>query len=133
MKSSYRDLIAWQKAMDLVDSVYAVVRAFPKHELFNLVSQMRSSASSVAANIAEGRGRGTNRDFRGFLRKARASLMELETHIEIARRQRYVSDADAERLFAESLRVVRLINGLIRRLTSLIDSGEQQAASGKRT
>ena len=119
--------------MDLVDFVYGVVREFPRDELFGLTSQMRRSATSAPANIAEGRGRHSFREFRVFLRRARASLMELETHVEIARRQHYISDETAKKLFADSLRVVQLINGLIRNLSGRIRLGDRRPATGDRT
>ena len=133
MHSSYRDLLSWQKAMDLVDSVYSNVRAFPRYEMFGLTAQMRSAASSVPANIAEGQGRHSFREFRQFLRRARASLMELETHIEIARRQRFLTQDNARGLLEESMRVVQLINGLIRHISIRLANGERQTANGKPT
>ena len=118
--------------MDLVDSIYAVTRTFPKSEMFGMMAQMRSAASSVPANIAEGRGRGSFRDYRAFLRRARGSLMELETHIETSRRQKYVTDEAAERLFSQSLRVAQLLNGVIRHTTELIRAGDRRPATGDR-
>jgi four helix bundle protein len=83
---SYRELIVWQKAMDLVAQVYLLTERFPKEEIYGLTSQMRRSAVSIPANIAEGRHRGTRSDYVQFLRIAYSSGAELETHIEIAKR-----------------------------------------------
>jgi four helix bundle protein len=79
MGHSYRDLIAWQKSMDLVESTYRLTRTFPREEVYGLVSQMRCAAVSVPSNIAEGQGRMSCGEFRQFLGHARGSLLELET------------------------------------------------------
>ena len=82
---SYRDLIVWQRAMQLVITIYQLSEQFPKEELYGLTSQMRRAAISIPTNIAEGRHRGTKKDFLQFLRIAYGSAMELETEIEIAK------------------------------------------------
>jgi four helix bundle protein len=116
MKSSYRDLLAWQRSMDLVDHVYVVARDFPEYEKLGLAAQMRRAAVSVPCNIAEGQGRSSPRDFSRFLRTARGSALELETEILIARRQSFIAPAVADVLLDECVRVSQLINGLIRHL-----------------
>ena len=83
---TYRDLVAWQKAMTLAEHAYRVTAAFPNEEKFGLVAQMRRAAVSVPSNIAEGFGRAQRLDFRRFLEMARASLFELQTQGELARR-----------------------------------------------
>jgi four helix bundle protein len=83
---TYRDLIAWQKAMALAEQAYRVTRAFPDEEKFGLVSQMRRAAVSVPSNIAEGFGRAQRLDFRRFLEMAKGSLFELQTQAELSRR-----------------------------------------------
>ncbi|HEY4933768.1 MAG TPA: four helix bundle protein [Terriglobales bacterium] len=70
MGASYKDLVAWQKAMDLVTDVYKVTRAFPKEEVYGLTSQLRRAAVSVPSNIAEGQGRKGDGEFKHFLRLA---------------------------------------------------------------
>ena len=84
MNKSYRDLVAWQKAMDLVTAIYQITTSFPKEELYGLTSQLRRAAISVPSNIAEGQGRRGVAEFRHFLRQASGSLMELETQMMIA-------------------------------------------------
>jgi four helix bundle protein len=116
-KQSYRDLVAWQRAMDLVDDIYTCVRGFPSDELFGLTTQMRRAATSIPNNIAEGHGRFSFRDFRQFLRKARGSALELETEIMIAKRQGFISAETESALLEKAGLVGRLINGLIRHLT----------------
>jgi len=83
---SYKDLIVWQKSISLVVEIYNLTSCFPKEELYGLTSQMRRSAVSIPSNIAEGRGRGTARDFMQFLRIALGSTNELETQIVISKR-----------------------------------------------
>lgn len=115
---NYRDLIAWQKAMDLVEGVYRTSRQFPKEELYALCSQIRRSAVSVPSNIAEGEGRGSPREFVQFLRIAHGSLRELETQVLIAQRLSYVKDKEAASLLDVAAEVGRLITGLIRSMKS---------------
>ena len=78
-ESTYRQLIAWQKAVDLCVSLYEFADSFPRAERFALTSQLRRAGVSVPSNIAEGRGRGTPREYRRFLLQARGSLYEIET------------------------------------------------------
>ncbi len=114
----YRNLLAWQTATDLAADIYARAEQFPSRERFILSQQICRAAVSVPSNIAEGRGRGTRKDFCHFLRQARASLYELETHTTLARRLRYVSEQQETELLQRSTRVLRLINGLIRRFSN---------------
>jgi four helix bundle protein len=79
MSKSYRDLVAWQKAMDLVADIYRLTSDFPKEEIYGLTSQLRRAAVSVPSNIAEGQGRDGGGEFKYFLRLSLGSLMELET------------------------------------------------------
>lgn len=92
MKRNHRSLKAWQQAIQLVEHVYALTASFPKEELFGLSSQMRRAAVSVPANIAEGAARSGSRELIRFLGIAAASLSELDTHVEIARRLGYLTD-----------------------------------------
>jgi len=85
-------LAAWQKSVDLVEAVYAATKSFPKEEMFGLIGQMRRAAVSVPANIAEGAARGGTKELVHFVNIASASLSELDTHIEIARRLGYLKD-----------------------------------------
>jgi four helix bundle protein len=114
--TTFRDLLAWQKAMDLVDCIYQEVRSFPKSETFGLSFQLRKSASSIPSNIAEGRGRHSTPDYRHFLRQARGSAQELDTQIEIAMRQGFIAETRARELMKLANRVGQLINGLLRSL-----------------
>jgi four helix bundle protein len=87
---SHRDLIVWQKAMDFVESVYAAATRFPKEEKYALTSQLRRAVVSVPSNIAEGQGRRLAKEYLYFLAKARGSLLEADTQLEIAVQPGYI-------------------------------------------
>lgn len=108
----HRDLIAWQKAMQLVTDIYRASRTFPKDELYGLTSQLRRSAVSVPSNLAEGHGRTSRADFHRFIAQARGSLLGVETQLEIARNLGYLSHTSAATLLSEASEVGRIINGL---------------------
>jgi four helix bundle protein len=110
---SYRQLIAWQKAMELVEEVYRVTRAFPSDERFGLTSQMRRCAVSIPSNIAEGHGRLTTKDFQHFLAQARGSLHELETQLMLAIRLTLTDSDDLKAVLAHAEEVGRILNGLL--------------------
>ena len=90
--SYYRELIVWQKAMELVELVYRLMRAFPSAEKFRLCDQLGRSVISIPSNIAEGNGRESKSEYARFLGIARGSLYETETQLEIAKRLGYVTD-----------------------------------------
>jgi four helix bundle protein len=109
---NYTELIAWQKAMDLVEAVYTLSSRFPREEMFGLTSQIRKAAVSVPSNIAEGQGRWTTGEFIQFLGIAHGSLREVETQTRVAVRLKFVTQADAEPVFQVAAEVGRLIQGL---------------------
>ncbi len=90
----YKDLFVWQKAMIIVEKVYELTKTLPADERFGLVSQMRRSAISVPSNIAEGKSRGTRRDYSHFIAIARGSLAELDTQVLLCVRLGYARDDD---------------------------------------
>ena len=108
----YDELIAWQKAMDLVEDVYGSTAHFPKEEVYGLTQQLRRSAVSIPSNIAEGQGRRSTGDFLHHLSIAHGSLRELETQILIAGRLRLLKDTRVDELMKMCAEVGRLINGL---------------------
>jgi four helix bundle protein len=110
---NYPELIAWQRAMDLVEDVYIASRDFPREEIYALTSQIRRAAVSVPSNIAEGHGRRTTSDFLRHLSIAYGSLREVETQILIARRLKYVAQARLEEVMNRAGEVGRLLNGLM--------------------
>jgi four helix bundle protein len=111
---SYRELIVWQKAMDLVVEVYRLTQGFPACEQFGLVNQVRRAAVSVPSNIAEGQGRRNRKQFAQYLRISRGSLQEVETQLQIAGRLGYLDRGTmgtASGLYEE---VGRLLAGMLR-------------------
>ncbi len=113
MVRTFRDLVVWQKAMDLVTEIYRVTQHFPKEEIFGLTSQLRRAAVSVPSNIAEGQGRITEKEFRQFLGNARGSLAEVETQIIIANNLDYLDDPEFQKLSGMVAETGRILNGLI--------------------
>ena len=114
---SYRDLVVWQKAMDLVIAVYRLTEIFPVNEQYGLTAQIKRAAISIPSNIAEGRRRGTRKDYRQFLIIAYGSGAELETQSEIAKRLRFINDDDYNRISALASEVMKMLNTMIARLS----------------
>jgi four helix bundle protein len=110
----YQQLVVWRKAMQLVTEVYRVTGGFPDTEKFGLVSQMRRAAVSLPSNIAEGTGRGTDKEFSRFLQIARGSLFELETQIEIATRLGLINQTNS--LTEQIDHMFALLSNLIQKL-----------------
>jgi four helix bundle protein len=113
---SFRRLLAWQRAMDLVMTTYALTRTLPIDERFGLVSQMRRAAVSVACNISEGKLRDSDREFRRFLGISLGSLAELETQVELVRRLELAGPPATDEALAGIGDVARLIEALRRAL-----------------
>ena len=113
---SYRDLLVWQRAMELAVQTYPLTRDYPREEQFGLTSQSRRAAASVAANIAEGYGRATRPAYLSFLRIARGSLKELETHVMLAVRVDLTPAANADALLDEADQLGRMLQALIVKL-----------------
>ena len=114
----HRNLDVWVRAVSLAEQCYAATSRFPDSERFGLRPQMQRAAVSVASNIAEGRGRGSDRDFARFLRIAYGSACELDTQAHIAQRVGVGSQHDLEDLIRETNEVRRMINALIRRVAN---------------
>jgi len=109
-KSSFRDLLVWQKAMSLVTDIYRFTQGFPTEERYGLTSQIRRAAVSIPSNIAEGQARPTHGEFRQFLGHAKGSIAELETQLLIAENLGFFRDpTDLQVQIAE---VGRMLNGL---------------------
>ena len=113
---NYSDLLAWQKAMDLVELIYKATAQFPKEEIYGLTNQLRRAVVSVPSKIAEGQGRSSVLDFRRFLAISYGSLREVETQLLIAQRLHYLTPAQTELLMNLAGEVGRLINGLSKSL-----------------
>jgi four helix bundle protein len=114
---SYRELTAWQKAMDLVEMIYTATRIWPKEEVYSLTSQVRRAAVSVPSNIAEGQGRNSTKEFLHHLSMAYGSLCEVETQVLVAQRLDYLNSDTAKQLLTNTAEVGRLLNGLSRSLS----------------
>lgn len=112
--SQYQQLDVWKLSVQLVGKVYKLTKTFPIAEQFGLTSQIRRSATSIPANIAEGYGRLTSGDYLRFLSIARGSLFELETHLHVAIEVQLLDKADCEIYFAEIQRIGKMLTGLIR-------------------
>ncbi len=114
MKDSYRDLIAWQKAMVLVTDIYRETEAFPAREIYGLTNQVRRAAVGVPSDIAEGKGRISKKEFVQMLSRARGSVLEVQTQIEIGRNLGFLGEEKFNELLGKADEVGRLINGLIK-------------------
>jgi four helix bundle protein len=112
----HRDLIVWQKAMDMVVAVYRLTDLFPKTETYRLVSQLTRSAVSVPANIAEGNARGSQKDYAHFLSIAKGSLMETETYLFVALRLGYLTQDQATPTLSLVTEISKMLTTLRSRL-----------------
>jgi four helix bundle protein len=112
----YRDLRVWQEAMSLAEKCYRLTREFPREELFGLTSQIRRSAASISANIAEGHGRENTGSFVQSLRIAQGSLKELETHLILAERLGLLQGDKLQSSLVECESLGKMVRALIRSL-----------------
>ncbi len=114
--NSYKDLLVWRAAVELAVACYSTTKAFPNGETYGMTSQIRRSAASIAANIAEGHGRENTGAFIQFLRIAQGSLKELETHLVISGRVGLMPDAEMARLLGAADEIGRMLRSLVRSL-----------------
>ncbi len=114
MVKDYKDLLVWQKVMDLARQVYKLTSHFPKEEVYGLTSQIRRSAVSIPSNIAEGSARSGTKEFLQFLSIARGSAAELETQLLLASQLGY--SAETEEILSVLTSVRQMINALMRSL-----------------
>ncbi len=117
----YRQLMVWQKAMDLAEQCYQITKSFPSEKRFGMVSQIRRAAASVPANIAEGQGRYHIKEFLNHLSMARGSLMEVETFLLLSERVGHVNSEQIKPLLSLCDEVSRMISGLRKSLESKLD------------
>lgn len=113
---SYRDLLVWQKGMDLVTEVYRITRRLPPHEAYGLAVQMQRAAVSIPSNIAEGFGRQHRREYLQHLAFANGSLKEVETQALITVRLDYLKEEEIRVLLQLADELGRMLNGLMRKL-----------------
>ncbi len=109
---SYEDLVVWQKSVELSKNVYKISKTFPKEEIYSITNQIRRSAVSISANIAEGCGRNNYGEFIQFLGIAGGSLAELHTHIIIAHDAEYLSKQNFDILLKQIIEIRKMIAGL---------------------
>jgi four helix bundle protein len=114
--STFRNLLVWQKSMDLVTKIYTSTQQFPKEELFGLTSQIRRSAISIPSNIAEGYGRDSNKEYLRFLNIAISSLFEMQTQLEIAKNINYINETDFNKLYDDTREVERMMTSFIKKI-----------------
>ncbi|RLG33355.1 four helix bundle protein [Methanosarcinales archaeon] len=114
---NYKELEVWKKGVDLIVEVYGITKGFPQEEKFGLVSQIQRAAVSIPANIAEGWGRGSTKEYIQFLRMARGSLMELETHLIVSQRLNYINQETLELMLEEIQTLGKMLNALITSLS----------------
>ncbi|MFH1608835.1 MAG: four helix bundle protein [Patescibacteria group bacterium] len=115
---TYKDLIVWEKSIGLVVEIYKLVEKFPKEEIFGLTSQIKRSAISIPSNIAEGKMRGGNVEFRRFLFIAFASGAELETQILISKKLPKTEKLDYNKVDSSLEEIMKMLNKLISQLES---------------
>jgi len=122
MSDSFRDLVAWQKAMGLVTAIYRLTERFPAREQYGLTNQVRRAAVAIPSDIAEGKGRLSKKEFVQMLAKARGSSYEVQTQLEISRNLGFLAQETFEDLIEKAGEVSRLLSGLIRNLQHQIDN-----------
>jgi four helix bundle protein len=126
MARNFKSIIAWQKADDLAVDIYRETgNSFPADERFGLTSQIRRAAASIPANIAEGSGRETLKDFARFLHNAQGSLSEVEYFLHLAHRLNYLGEETFTNLENQRAEVGRLLNGFIKSIKQKIHNGER--------
>lgn len=112
----FKELIVWQKSIDLVTKIYKVTEKFPSSEIYGLTSQLRRASVSIPSNIAEGNTRRSKADYVQFLRIARASCSELETQIIISKNLGFIDEINFNELSYNIIEISKMLNGLINSL-----------------
>ena len=120
--SSYQDLTVWQKAMDLAETCYRLTATFPTEERFGMVSQIRRAAASIPANIAEGAGRNSRKEFFQFLSVTRGSLYELITLIMISSKRNYLSETAYKEFLEKTESINKMLSKLMSSLSKIINA-----------
>ena len=113
---TYRDLIVWQKSLELVEIIYATTQDLPETEKFGLTNQMRRAAVSIPSNIAEGHERQSTKDFAHFLTIARGSAAELETQIIISAKLQFIKRQKTEELLTKTSEIKKMLFSLRKKL-----------------
>ena len=114
--NSYKDLLVWKASVEMAVDCYSATKALPRSETYGMISQIRRSAASIAANIAEGHGRENTGSFVQFLRMAQGSLKELETHLVICERVGLMHELETKKLLGQADEIGRMMRSMIRSL-----------------
>lgn len=120
--SSYRDLVAWKKSMDLLVSVYALTESFPKNEQFGLTLQIKRAAVSIPSNLAEGSSRRSTQEFLRYINIATGSLAEVETQLSAAQRLNFITLQQEETLLNQCGEISRIFQGLYNSLKARLST-----------
>ena len=113
---NYKNLLAWQKGMDLVDEVYQIIGKLPGEERFALANQMRRAVASIPQNVSEGSSRSSLKDYRHFLEMAQGSAFEIQTTMEICLRRSYCTEDEARCVLELLEEEVKILTGLMKAL-----------------
>ncbi len=124
---SYKDLKVWQKSVDLVTEIYSITKAFPKEEMYGIVSQLRRAAASVPANISEGAVRNSEKEYVRFLYISQGSLAELDTFILISKNLGYVNEEKCDELINRMEEIKKMLYGLINYHKSKYQASEPES------
>ena len=116
---SHKELVVWQKSMDLVVLIYELTSKFPKSELFGITSQMRRASVSIPSNIAEGWGRKSSKEYQQFMSIAYGSTLELETQLILSKRLKLAEEQDFEKAEAVLLEVLKMLNSMTNKFKSV--------------
>ena len=119
---THKDLLVWQKSIDLVCTVYSILKQYPKEELFAISNQMRRCVVSIPANIAEGCGRKSKAELSQFLHIALGSASELETFFVISQKLNYITSEEYDKLNSSLLEIIKMISGLGKKLQATCNS-----------
>ncbi len=122
MRRYFKKILAWEKADDLVMKIYLLTKKFPKDELYGLTSQLRRAAVSVPANIAEGSGRKTEKDYLNYLYIAKSSLVEVEYYLHLGKRLRYFDENSFLEIMEIQSESARILHGLIKSIEGRLES-----------
>ena len=116
MIQSFKDLIVWQKAMEMASMTYSLTKTLPKEELFSLTNQMRRAAISVPSNIAEGYGRNSQKEYLQFLAIAKGSLCELETQFLLCVRINYLTENEIQPILDLLMEIGKMLLSITKKL-----------------
>lgn len=131
MIQDYRELVVWQKAMEVAKQIYLLVKKLPKEEIYALSDQMRRAAVSIPSNIAEGNARNSSKEYAQFLSIARGSKAELETQLLLCKEIGYLTQTEIQPLLVQLKEIGKMISVMIRKLQNVPESVVKEIAGRK--